>query len=340
MDLSIIIPVYNVEKYIQACIDSIFRQGLAADRFEVIIVNDGTQDRSMEVIADIVAQHDNIVIINQENQGLSMARNNGMAIAKGEYILFVDSDDMLVSNSLKPIISLALETKPDMVVADYQVMDDEKIESLKRHEARQNGAFSYQETTGRELFLHHFIYYQCNVWRALYRREFLVANKMRFVPGIRYEDVPFTHEAYLRAKKCMRASWLLYIYRIGREGAITNGLDLSKAKDMSLSIGKTWQLLHVEGLSREEKYKLTANIHDIVSAMIYATVYTMPEMGDRLTVVSLLKQNVPEMWFDHGLLQRAESFLLWNAPKLYIYFRSGLATWKRFKRRCFALLRV
>lgn len=96
MDLSIIVPIYNVEQYVRTCIESIYQQGFDEDRFEVILVNDGTKDKSMEMIADIIQQHKNIVVINQENQGFSMARNNGMAIAKGEYILMPDSDDLLL----------------------------------------------------------------------------------------------------------------------------------------------------------------------------------------------------------------------------------------------------
>ena len=75
--LSIIVPVYNVEEYIRPCMESIFQQGLDEDCFEVIIVNDGTKDHSMEVIQDIIEQHKNITVLNQENQGLSVARNNG-----------------------------------------------------------------------------------------------------------------------------------------------------------------------------------------------------------------------------------------------------------------------
>ena len=95
-DLSIIVPVYNVEKYIRPCIESIFRQGLEEERFELIIVNDGTQDKSMEMIDDIINEHKNIIVINKKNQGLSIARNNGITIAKGEYILMPDSDDLLI----------------------------------------------------------------------------------------------------------------------------------------------------------------------------------------------------------------------------------------------------
>ena len=85
LQLSIIVPVYNVEKYIRPCIESIFRQGLDSNLFEVIVINDGTKDNSMEMITDIISQHSNITVINQDNQGLSVVRNNGIAAAKGEY---------------------------------------------------------------------------------------------------------------------------------------------------------------------------------------------------------------------------------------------------------------
>ena len=82
-NLSIIIPVYNVEKYIRQCLESIYRQDLEDESIEVIIVNDGTMDNSIEIVKEIACQHTNITIINQENQGMSMARNNGMKMASG-----------------------------------------------------------------------------------------------------------------------------------------------------------------------------------------------------------------------------------------------------------------
>ena len=124
MDLSIIVPVYNVEKYIRPCIESIFKQGLDDKDFEVIIVNDGTEDRSMEVIADIINAHQNIQIIEQENHGLSIARNNGLEIAVGKYILFIDSDDMLISQSVPYLLNIALSRRADLVVADFLKMNN------------------------------------------------------------------------------------------------------------------------------------------------------------------------------------------------------------------------
>ena len=131
VQLSIIVPVYNVEKYIHSCFESIYQQGLNENVFEVIIVNDGTTDRSMEMIADFISQHQNITVINQYNQGLSVARNNGIAQADGEYILMPDPDDLLIKDSLKPLLEIAIESQADLIVADFIKLNNKEIDSIK-----------------------------------------------------------------------------------------------------------------------------------------------------------------------------------------------------------------
>ena len=227
MDLSIIVPIYNVEQYVRACIESIYQQGLDEDRFEVILVNDGTKDKSMEVIADIIQQHKNITVINQENQGLSMARNNGMAIAKGEYLLMLDSDDLLIENSVKPLLEKALETKADMIVADFVEMNDEGIKKHSHFQILQgNNKPDFAVKTGEELL------FERVVWRTLYRKDFISDNHFSFYPGITFEDNPFTLKCYLKAKLCIRAHWLLNIYRIGNT-TISSPSTFNKKKNWS-----------------------------------------------------------------------------------------------------------
>ena len=269
--LSIIVPVYNVEKYIRTCIESIFKQGIDDAVFEIIIVNDGTKDKSMEMIADIVQEHNNITIINQENQGLSVARNNGIAAANGEYILMPDSDDLLIENSLKPLLEKALESKADLVVADFLQMTDKDIEQTKTSLLQQT-TFEYTEKTGKELFLQDLNPYQCYVWRTLFRRKFLLDNKITFVPGIYIQDVPFTHECYLKAKKCVRTSWLLNIYRKGHESA-TFSFNPKKAKDFCTAIAKTWELTRLEGLSPQVQNKLREDIYASFSMVIWIIIH-------------------------------------------------------------------
>lgn len=314
LKLSIIIPVYQVEKYIRPCLESVFKQGLNDEDFELIIVNDGTKDRSMEMIADIISQHDNVTIINQENQGLSVARNNGIAAARGEYILMPDSDDLLVEGSLKPLLEKALETKADLVVADFLKMTDEGINDSPKID---QPGFQITEKTGEQLFLEDLNPYQCYVWRTLFRKEFLVENHLRFVPGIYIQDMPFTHECYLKARKCLRASRLLNIYRKRPESA-TSSFNKKKVKDFCIAIGKTWELTRLSGLSPQIQSKLREDIYASFSMVVWITVHKIEKAPDRKDIIHFMKQQVPDLWFNHGMKQTLESCLYKYTPYLLI----------------------
>ena len=319
MDLSIIVPVYNVEKYIRSCIESIYKQGLDENRFELIIVNDGTNDNSMRVIADIINQHTNITIINQENHGLSVARNTGITAAKGEYILMPDSDDLLVDNGLKPLLEKALETKVDLVVADFTNMTDEEIEKNKDCPL-QKAVFNYREKTGEELFLQDLSPYQCYVWRTLFRREFLIKNNLTFVPGIYIQDVPFTHECYIKANKCIRASWLLNIYRKGHESA-TFSFNKKKTKDFCTAIAKTWELTHLNGLSPKVQNKLQEDVYTSFSMILWIITHKIDKSADRIEIFDFLKQQAPDLYFRNGTKQKIDSFMYRHLPHLFIHLR-------------------
>ena len=315
--LSIIVPVYNVEKYIRPCIESIFKQGLDESCFEVIIVNDGSEDRSMEMIADIISRHANITLINQENKGLSVARNNGIVIAKGEYILMPDSDDFLIENSLKPLLEKAIEFQVDLVVADFLRMDDKNNECVKTVPQKE---FSIKEKTGEELFLEDLNPYECYVWRTLFRREFLLNNHLKFVPGIFIQDVPFTHECYLKAKKCIRASWFLNIYRWHNASTSAN-YNLKKAKDYCIAITKTWELKDLKGISKREQKKLRDDVFITFSKMICNTAHEIDNASERNDIIDFLKQQVPDLHFNNGTKQRIVSFMFWYLPHSYLFIR-------------------
>jgi len=319
MELSIIVPVYQVEQYIRPCIESIFKQGLDESRFEVIIVNDGTKDRSMEVIADIIEAHKNITVLNQHNQGLSVVRNKGIAAAKGDYILMPDSDDFLIENSLKPLLEKALESQVDLVVADYLSMTDEEIEHVKTSQLQQT-AFEYEVKTGEELFLQDLDPYHCFVWRTLFRREFLLENKLAFVPGIYIQDVPFTHECYLKAKNCIRAFWLLNIYRKGHESA-TFSFNVKKAKDLCTAIAKTWELTRLGGLSAKIQTKLREDVYTSFSMLIWIIINKTEKVSDRFDIIDFLKQQAPDLSFCNGKKQKIDSYLYRSMPHLFIRLR-------------------
>ena len=317
MDLSIIVPIYNVEKYVRTCIESIYKQCLDEKRFEVIIINDGTTDNSMEMITDIIRQHNNVTIINQENQGLSVARNNGIAIAKGQYILMPDSDDLLIENSLKPLLEKALEFQVDLVVADFLKMTDEQINNLQ---STPHTEFSIQEKTGEQLFLEDLNPHECFVWRTLYRRDFLINNELKFTPDVYWQDVPFTHKAYLKAKKCIRTHYLLNIYRKARPGSASVSLGKKKALDCTIIISKTWELTKLDSLSPEVLYKLRNDIFTSFSVFVYQTFYGINDNKSRTFILKELKKNAPDLFFSNGLKQLIHSVVFRIFPESYFHF--------------------
>ena len=317
--LSVIVPIYNVEKYIRPCLESIFRQGLDEDNYEIILINDGTKDRSMDVIQDIIACHSNITVIEQENQGLSVVRNKGIAWATGEYIIMPDSDDLLIDNSLPKLLEIALSTKADLVVANFLEMNDEEIERTKKHPPRQV-QFEYQEKTGEQLFIKDLNPYQCYVWRTLFKRDFLVNNNLKFVRGVYYQDIPFTHECYLKAKKCITTTWLLNIYRRGHESA-TSSFTIKNAKDFCIVIAETWKLTRLENLSSKAQKKLREDIFTSFSALICSTAHEINKASDRIDIIDFLRLHAPDIYFKNGTKQEVVSLMFKIFPHSYIHIR-------------------
>lgn len=329
--LSIIFPIYNVEQYVRASLESIYKQGLDEEMFEVIIVNDGSTDKSMEVIADIIQQHQNITVINQENLSLSVARNNGIAIAKGEYILMPDSDDLLIENSLPVLLDKAIETKADIIVADFLGMTSEEIDSFKG--VKQSHA-EFKEKSNEQLFLEDLDPNHCYVWRNLYRRSFLEENHIRFIPRIFYQDVPYTHECHLKARKCIKTSWLLNIYRVRRPNSNTTAFSKKNTRSFSIAIGATWQLRTLEGLSSIQLYKLEDDVFASFSTLIYRIIYSVKKRSDRNHMMDFLKAQAPHLNFTHGFRQKCTTFMFHHMPYLfinvyYIYAQIAYKKWRK-----------
>ena len=329
MDLSIVVPVYNVEKYVRTCIESIFKQGLDEKCFEVIIVNDGSTDRSLEVITDIISQHSNIVVINQENQGLSVARNNGIAAAKGEYILMPDSDDILIENSLAPLLEISTDTKADLVVADFFTMTNEEILSFSKKEFMQP-EIQLKKVTGKQIYLEVLNPNHCYVWRTLYRREFLIKQGLTFYPGIRYQDIPFTHECYLKANNCICTNIRLIIYRRW-PGSSTNAYKFDNTKHFVTAIALTWKLRQIEGLSSDLRYKLEENVYISFRSMIYDTLHGIKDKKDRYVLMNYINFQAPDLNFTHNIQQRLITMMIKKIPHFFIniYYQYAQIVYKK-----------
>lgn len=226
--ISIIVPTYNVEKYIRTCIESILAQTYR--NIEVIIVNDGSTDQSLAVISDLICSHHNIKVINQKNQGVSVARNTGIDAATGKYIAFVDPDDKI---------------KPDFVSSLYQIADKTGADIVRGSFRDFNGNipkgwvpdFNVPTNYGT-IVLDQFLSSNISfvVWSSIYRLDFINSNHIRFTPGILFEeDADFTIRAYMLAKLVATSPEPNYAYRINRPGSILTTKTTKNAKKMSLS---------------------------------------------------------------------------------------------------------
>lgn len=320
--LSIIVPIYKVEKYIHQCLESIFGHGMDDDDFEVILVNDETPDNSMEVIADIIEAHQNIQIIEQKNQGVSVARNNGMAHATGDYLLFIDSDDILVGNNLPFLLEKATETDADIVVADYIEVNNKDINN---YQVNTDKGITVIEKTGEELFLEDIDPHDCHVWHSLYKREFLQHNHLTFIPGIYFEDVPFTHECVIKAKKCLRINVPIYIYRKGNLLSITSYFDKRSGLDFGTAIGKTWELTHAKDLSPKVVTKLKQDVYTSFSTLFCVVAHNISSPSERMEILNNIKQIAPDLHFNNGHKQVFVSFMYRRIPHVYMTLRSFYA---------------
>lgn len=202
--ISIIIPIYNVERYIKECLKSILEQ--ITPEIEVILINDGTPDKSVDITKTLLRDYstdiqNQFVLVNQENQGLSGARNKGLELARGQYIAFIDSDDRVSETYINEILNCINKNEPDII--DFNLITSQGDIIYTRR-----GDFSSLDS----VFLAG-AWYSC---ARVVKKE--IINNSRFIPKIYYEDLAFSPALYINSKKVNYLNHSLYWYRLNDEG--------------------------------------------------------------------------------------------------------------------------
>lgn len=212
---SIIIPVYNVEKYLKKCLDGVFNQ--TYKDYEVIVVNDGTKDNSMDIVKDY-----NVKVINQKNQGLSAARNAGVKKAIGDYLIFLDSDDYWEKDLLKEL-SKSLKNNPDLV--RFQINEVYEDGRVIPHQEE-----SFTNLSGPDAFKkivkYHFVE---NAWCYAISKKYYLENKFEFKAGTIHEDFGLIPLVIMKAKRVNSINYLGYNY-LQRQGSIMSNKNYEKTK--------------------------------------------------------------------------------------------------------------
>lgn len=228
--ISVIVPVYNVDKYLTQCLESILSS--PADYMEVICVNDGSADGSADILEDFRKKDARIHVVTQKNRGLSAARNRGVSCARGEYIIYIDSDDYVLTDRFQEILNLILHSPGiDLFVTDYQMVAIEGGH-LRKKEFYQIGE-RRSPMYGLDNLPKVLEKRQCfwNVWRFVYRKDFLERNQISFREGCLCEDIDYTTSVLLAEPTTEFVHCPFYCYRVGRAESLMGHITPKRVTD-------------------------------------------------------------------------------------------------------------
>lgn len=205
MKLSIIVPMYNTEKYIGTCLKSLISQDIPSKDYEILVINDGSRDNSKNIVDSYIKRYSNIRIISVENGGQSKARNIGIDNAKGDYLFFVDSDDYISINSLKDILEKSIKNDLDMMFFDLKQVYDEN-----KRECGYKNNNTLEIKNGIQYFADNNV--NNGPWHYLISRNFIRKNNLRFIEGKFCEDGMFLISSIFEAKRVAYSNVDVYRY--------------------------------------------------------------------------------------------------------------------------------
>ncbi|SCJ79995.1 Chondroitin polymerase [Anaerotruncus sp. 2789STDY5834896] len=286
--VSVVVPVYNIEKYLPTCIDSVVNQSYK--NFELLLINDGSTDNSRAICYQYASDHAFIRVINQENSGLSAARNTGIRNATGDYIYFIDGDDLINPKALESFVEIS-ERVPnvDYIIGRMSFFVDGTTEYIPDKWLVDPETVSGKD--GQDAFasiieVNH--YFMAGI-RGMYRREYLIKNRLFFDEELRYsEDIDFSYRLYRTASSVESNPLPYYYYREGRPGSLMNTLSLVKVF-LTLGILTNWyQIVVDDQLSLKPRFHraLCKNLQD--RFIVYYSQY--PAMIERSDIPNFFEK--------------------------------------------------
>ena len=214
--LSIIVPFYNVEPYIEECIRSLYNQNIPWEEYEVVCVDDCSPDNSRAIVKRLQKEYPTLRLINHDrNRKQGGARNTGLMAAQGMYVWFVDSDDFIYPNVLGLMLETIETNALDILQFDYNREKESISNQWQLSEIKSGEAYLFDHVS-RDWFDK-----ISGPWRQLFSRDFLLANQLRYIEGVMYEDTDYMLQAFLLAEKVQNISIEAYHYRINNESVTT-----------------------------------------------------------------------------------------------------------------------
>lgn len=249
--ISVIIPVYNTEKFLSECLDSVLKQTLKD--IEIICIDDGSTDNSMQVLRDYNQKYNNVLIFTQKNSGAGIARNLGIKKSKGEFIAFMDSDDIYPDNDiLETLYKKAIENNVLICGGEMAEFENKQITQSFEGVYKEKYLFNTDKLIEFQNYQFDFGY-----TRFIYNRNFLLENNLFFPDYLRFQDPPFFVNALSLAKKFYAINKITYSYRMNHKELVWN-----EEKISNLIYG----LLDVLIVSRQKKYH---NLFNVINERFY-----------------------------------------------------------------------
>ena len=253
--VSFIVPVYNVEKYLNQCIHSLISQTFK--NFEIVLVDDGSKDESSVLCDDWAKKDSRIKVYHKSNGGLSDARNYGLERARGEFVVFVDSDDFWIGNdSLTKLMSIRQQyPEADFIGfnCSYYYSDTNKYKQWVRY-SDTLGTLTDKDIAVSELVKSGTV--PMSAWSKLISRKFLLENNLEFIKGIKSEDIPWFIDLLDKCDNCLFINQYIYGYRQNVPGSITNTFDERNFNDLFNTIKKEIETIDSRTFSFEAKQAL------------------------------------------------------------------------------------
>lgn len=285
--VSIIVPVYNVEKYIHKCLDSLVNQTLK--ELEFIFVNDGSPDNSPKIIKEYQKKDKRIKLLNKENGGQASARNLGLEHAKGEYIAFLDSDDYVKENMYETLYNRAKKDNLDIVICNnYLVYKDSLVENNPGITNKKEKIISPRE----------YITLSPSPWNKIIRHEYLNQEKFKFPEGIIYEDLASIPLLGLSNPKVVYLNTCLHYYVQSDSSTMRNKEYKSKYEDIFTAIEYLYTNMIDKGYNKELEYMLTYHLLYLGSLNFYQ--YKKYNQIDKISIA--MKKYFPK-WYQNEIVK-------------------------------------
>lgn len=305
---SFIVPVYNTEKYLKKCLNSLVNQ--TYKDFEIIVVNDGSTDKSSNIISKYQKKYKNIIVIDKENEGLSMARNRGVQKSSGKYIIFVDSDDY-VSNKLLEEVDKKID---DSDILRFQIATEDE-EYTKINEYHEEG---FESMCGYDAFKYLSSYHFVEpAWCYVIRKNYYIENKFSFKKGVYHEDFGLIPYVIYKARKVKSIDFIGYYY-IQRNGSIMNNNDYKKTVKKAFDMLEQYKTMRLFAKNINRKNNLDDYFLSYISNSVIVKARELKKDEKKVYINELKKLNVFDGVLVNTRIRRFKKFLMKHNLNLYL----------------------